>query len=1590
MNITGNNSIKSNVFDGGYWGWIASGGLSFNGATILDNGIASIISGDNINPTGVTGISVFFQSGGLLIDSGYQKTISGIASGASATSSNLSGYLYYRITEPIYGLCHGIGRDEDVWYSGYNFYNAFHQDGYFAPPFGQNATVSQMNQDGSTALAENGNCSTLTTQEYNDLYGICTQLDPAINASADSPTAFINSPGIACPQDLDVSFYWHEVQYNLIAGTSASIAGNTYYNTNPIPTALDNFAISTVDRYTFTSSGLPNVPDGQGGSVSQFLNTITYISGKPVPGYGLASQYSTFNAFPSCPGLVAEGGISIGTSVESFLLDAPDVSNVDSTSNFDFFNWWNIWHFLFKENSDGFPFDNGQDNGGGNEGIVGTSNQPALGSNLFEYELSDSDDYWLRRQCPEVVNFMPHTFGGSVYSCPSYYFDIPYYAAIKKFGFYGTRFMNGCVSLSMDYAISGNNTLYPNSMEINTGVTFVSTAGTTDNQLANDKGVNWSFSAYNNLLKIAQAEELSSDFYGLNMALFLWANSGLIAQSFEYGNLVNNPDFLVLYNNLFNGLSAVFPSGIYSLISGQPLFESGASSTLYATGNIYPLLGDNNTYLTFKQSLNRVLTQPNDILNWATIESNFGYAILSSTGQLNTGFYSALATAKQNRISSRYLENYVKGNPVDLYPTNKITFSYDKAGSFINSINWGKSYGGFGLNHTFADSGLTRTFFLGAYGNGQDVSGLSTFMGRISAVNNSSFYPGYFNSNLGNETPIPTYEPVVTGTVLSGMSSTGLSNGWVAMGYNGIGELKGNFSCFTPIFVQQPFSINYCKIGQAPTFRTTAVDYHTIPEDKINNRYPEIVYWTTKLKMVDSNYKNLYPLSYKWYRIPKTSCTGSLPGYNFQNFLLNPNWNAIDMGSPTGTWCALEGDGPICTLIHPQECIPAYNSYNPAWGYEFRNDPSYQTAKQNNFYMTLMKGAIKGVDDQFFYFCMVRGRFGIRISEPAQLFVEDTLKFDLSILNGGNVGAAPTVTFSSNDYSLTMNAISVPKYGGFVNDPDAIPEDVVEKQLPPPNAGYGDVYSYKFVGLWGYRGAAQSYTPGTLNDTRGLIETWGRLLHYGSLAKYSKVLSQTDGDYLYGRNHLPVCNSSFTMPTKQDGIKVAIDGVVHWANMQYPIVDTDGKYGVLWSELGNAGELYVPSTNITNAGQVEISPGIGQWQWGNNLGTIHLFGWNSSQSLLTQTPYQLAASDFQKLKTNLLRGGVLAGDNCGWHKNGLGRNMIYWIEGFSSFYLYCDNLKKKNVTNFNYMNPGLRHTNSSMQYFWLGKPNNNYLERYPLAGPYAYHWKTMPHNRDRNGNGMSQGFYSYGWNQNYSIQYDAPAIYGFNMKYGASAKDIQTMNDARVEVFGADGLQGVKTTRFGVIADADQEGIRYGNIFLGYLPDNTGTASEYVQSGVSFAQNQEFSLYGCSDNDLKNGDCFDPCLSMRYQFGFLAGGKKQDMMTNYPTSGGYRIVPNSPIVGNSVQHSTLIDASGVYFRGAFGTPHLQYLTGAMVSGGFSLSATQLNGMSPCFDGGADHCNYITPTLNYGSSMYQESQRSNFLSNSALASASVNL
>lgn len=1577
MNFKGNNSIKNNVFSGAYSIFINP----------IDESFVNFWQSKNIDPNGVVGNFVYYSKGGENIESGYYQDESGrIASGASS-EGNASGYLYYRISTPIFGVCHGFGNDSGSWISGYNFYNAFHPEGYISPPFGQHITVFKNNDNGAAAIYDNYQC-TLTQKEYTDIFGI-------VSETKNKEISFINSPAVGCPQAAPPPFFWKEKNYNIIGGTASSITSNLFFNSNPIPTSLDAFDIRLDFRY---QSNPENLEEGK------IKYNIAYDSeGKPLPNYSIISSEKYLLNYPVdlCNAFYAENILSqISTQIQSQILDVADYLPGEASKGlFDGFNWWNTWHFLFKENSDGFPM----------------ASEGHQGSQLFQSSLSNLDYYWENRQCPSIVDFLPHTFGASIYACPSYHFDIPYYAAINKFGFYGTRFLNGCLSLNLTYPSSGG---IQNSQEIPTGYSYDYPEEKEPNE---ESPTFYSDEIYDNLLKVAKSEEVTNDFFAFNKILFLWFNIILIKNSEEYKYLKNK--YLDFENTLYSYIGEyekVFPSGKKSLLKNDTWYQSSSDNIFYSQSNSYDFLLNSNDYKNLNSTLIKLL-KSGDGYYWEELKNKYLNSILKTGDngiEVDTGFYNEFENSKLQRLQTRYLENYIKGNPIDLFPSNKITFGYDKAKNYIDSFSWGKSLSAFGRASKFEDTGIDRRYFVGAYGENLDYENYAFYINQIEEIKNSSFYPGFFHSQFPSESFQGGYVPVITGnffnngaeiniqTIKNGLNP--LSFGWFALGYNEIGNLKNNYSCFTPIFVQQPLPFVHCKIGQSPTFRSFAVDYHTIPEDKINVRYPEIMYWAKKLKILDKKDKNKYPLSYKWYRIKKENCDN-----DFKKFITSGYFSvkqdgdiyhtlegdsSLEPANITGNWCCLEENGPFCTLIHPKECDPPFNG-SSFFSYKNIGSPSYEEAKRNNFYMAFKKGAIKDQDDKYYYFCVVKGRFGIRISEASELFIDNHLQFDVSIQNGGNSSFSLPITFkgvvTGSEVSISMNSSNINNYEGFYNDPYSVPEDVIEMQIPPPNKGWGAVYSYRFVGSWGYVGAFQSYTPGTLNDTRGLKQTWGRFLHYGSLIKYSKNLTQTEGDLLYGTNHLPECVNG-EMPSNRKGVKIVFSQgegnesrIVHWANVQKPIVSTDGKRGIKWDKLQNAGGMYNPASNYANGVLDEsIGIGLGQWQWGNNLGTIHSFGYKTQNSSLLTSPGRLSDSDIIKLKNKLLK-NTLAGAECGWIKQGLGRNMLYWIEGFESFYSLCDPIKKKNVTNYSYMNPGLRFTNSSIQYFWLGKPSNSYLMRYPMHGPYAYQWKMMPHNRDRNGNGMSEGFYSYGWETNYSLMYDAPAIYGLFSKYkDPSANQIQFLNELRSlrgGFFGNPSFLGVRNTRFGFTFSGAGGSRPYGNFWVGNIDDPIGndkisSGRGYINSGELLASNPKFNLYGCEDSDLINGDCFDPCISIRYANGLMPGGKKQQLTTAVPNSNGYSIVANNFYSGDSFYEKT-IDISGKFFRGPFGTPHHKYL---------KSNGINLNGFSPCFDGGADHCNYITPTMNLGASCYLEDEVPSFLASAIETSIGLNL
>ena len=1477
-----------------------------------------------------------------------------------AITSNVYGYLYSNQAADIYGVCHGFGRDNLTYYNGYNFYNAFYAPGYFTPPYGENISILDQNISDTLNVLTMGTCNPMNLTEYTEYFGINSIADPNIGIVAvglnPGEQTILSSPSIVCVEDA-IPFYFDEIAYNLVQGTTQQLGSTTFFNGNPIPTALDNFEIRVNGRYAIT------VTDNNGSGAN--TNNITFKDGRAIPSYNANSQQSRFNNL-LCTAQIFETDVSLGIGSNGIqLVDAPDVGAGDApaSSQTSFFGVqpWNLWHFQYEQNADTFPFfndftpvSNAQlNNGNGDQGTA-----------LFNEVLAVQESYWQNRQCPGAVHFLPYTFGGAINACPSYYFDVPYYAAIGKFGFYGTRFLNSCASLNLQYPLSGvNNTV---ELEPQTDGLFALPEGQIE-PAGIDNKASGNYAQYDNLLSIAAAEQQYSYMYALNSAFFLWANNSFIQQSssFQYLNSTYG-QFIGIYSGMILPFQNIFGNGISGLTQYQPSITLSGNNIIN-TGNVENLLTDNSHYNNFLNQLGKFITGQ-DISYWNQIADIYSYYVSDGNG-INEPFYNYMVTGTQSRLLTRYFENLVKGNPIDLFPLNNISFSTDSAKDFLESTGWNRSVGGFGLNSALPP--IQRRYFAGAYGSAGALTGLMNALNQINISPNSSYYPGSFSQNIGKNTASNTYYPVISGKIVDNQGHSFSASGWMALGYNEIGKLDANFSCFTPIFVQNPLPEISCKIGQAPTFRSFAVDYHTIPDDKINGRWPEITYWAQKLKMLDSTGNYLYPMSYKWFRVPTASYAG---------FLQSGAFSICTASQATGTWCCMEGDTNTCTLIHPSLC-----------------DPTGQLEVQDKY--TFIKGAIASpgvgvngdlADDQYTYFCVASGRFGIRISEPSTITIEDWARFDVSFKNGINQGGTLAIDFNVVDYLGNNQSVSFtqeggsPAYNGYMYDPYAIPEAQILQKVPPPNAGYGDVTAFQFVGPIKYVGALRSYSPSALVDTRGVREAWGHMLDYGSLVPFYKVLTQTEGDLLYGHSHLPIC-TNYQMSPGEYGIQVqpTLNGnpITHWTLGQTAVASYDVvSYGLPWQQIENLGCLYPP---ITTLNENYESFGVGScWQYYNNLGAIKRFGYLSNYNSQDVTfigngapssnDSSAITTQLQLIKQAWIRPNSLAGSNCGYTPYGLGRNMIFYIESFGSFYSYCDPNGKKNIQDISYMNPGIRQGNSAIQYFWLGQPNNIYLERRPLYGPYAYQWRVRRHNRDRNGNGISLSFYSMGYSEPYSLIYDAPAIYGLYTKTSNNPGYIEQATNI-VNLRNTYGFQTDLSVRGFWFGTTNGEGTasNYGNAMVDCTTTPTNALCNYFSVAQEFAGAQNMSDYYCSQKMLLEGACFDPCMSMRYGQGIFPGGKLANLFGNGSKNtsnvlvAGANNINNQPITVDEISK----EDPSILFRSPINTPYSQL----MIQNG-----KKVVGISTCSDFGSDHCNFLTPTLFLGTSSFIQGLTSSFL------------
>jgi hypothetical protein len=240
--------------------------------------------------------------------------------------------------------------------------------------------------------------------------------------------------------------------------------------------------------------------------------------------------------------------------------------------------------------------------------------------------------------------------------------------------------------------------------------------------------------------------------------------------------------------------------------------------------------------------------------------------------------------------------------------------------------------------------------------------------------------------------------------------------------------------------------------------------------------------------------------------------------------------------------------------------------------------------------------------------------------------------------------------------------------------------------------------------------------------------------------------------------------------------------------------------------------------------------------------------------------------------------------------------------------------------------------------------------------------------------------------------YDAPAIYGLYVKREASSEymsHVTEVQELRKRLFGV--ISDYGTFRSLWFGEAGNEGTsrRYGNFT--FSCDSSSWAynkdmCDYVSAAKGLANGQDFRAYSCPQDRLEKGECFDPCLSIRYGQGFFPGGKAQSMFGySSDTSANLnnknvRLVPHATFKRDAIQvmdEQSEVDKN-IFFRSPINTPHARVWRGLMkIKGLDDLSPEGIAGISTCRDGGSDHCNYMTPTIHLDTSSTMIGKTSSF-------------
>ena len=1270
---------------------------------------------------------------------------------------------------------------------------------------------------------------------------------------------------------------------------------------------------------------------------------------------------------------------------------------------------------------------------------------------------------------------------------------------------------------------------------------------------------------YRTLLKIAKDEQRLGDFFAGNQGFFLWANKELVQLSHEWNNDLTGigeqgfkravysmwEDFdqaLVSKENFLKGLTQSVllykgGDGPDDLYKSGPLTYSSDSSV----GD--SLLFTNDRFEVFMREVNEDVRNnifcmgEKPILGWRKILEDFGVYVALHRGAVDQNFYRDIITGREARLLTRYMENHTRATPTDLYPVNHITFSVDQPSGYLESESWGKAIYGQTIDSSkrFEDlPEVNRRYFEGVFASKDLVTGIEEIV-QTTSSRTSWFYGGlYKNPDCGKDVARKVHN--IVADAASSYPHVPQSP-WMLEGVGGVGKIDPSYSCFTPLFVQQPLDV-VCKLGQAPTFRSLAVDYHTIPEDKVGKGYPEIDFWVNNLKLTDNKGSNIYPIEYQWYRIPmdEVSDTDSAVSLQTRAGLDTEDnerryFSVLEWAEPAsldGNWACIEGQegrgASDCTLFHPWESLGDGQEYQgadednfytraglpdeQAWpstpykqqqkdiadglanpirvptGYcnyspvgiglagtfvhcqngDGQCDPSlspgvgnlwvsgsismtdlYAGANATTQSYTIEKTGVKdgnsryiahygqwsspiecegvlaptgvggfienvfcqGVepgkygtvdedkmlfrkgaksDDQnYFYFAVASGRFGIRRSEYVKLETEPWLRLDFSVRNGspseGNISAKVFVNpwwdddvyeeialepglFANTLACPWMEEATVMPFGGVVRDPNAAWENTWRAFINMTN----NCKSYAPIGMENYRGFTRTYQPPVQANTRGTRADSASYFEYGMLYPFGADLSQSVssytsyGDLLYGYQHLPKCED-YKMRNGRKGPRLSLYynqfNLRNYTILDPAVIGEHNPPGLRPRQLIHHGELYPWPEMDSWRAYPEKSYGFwamgSAWQFSNLLGKIPRFGHavkfpevpvnrhdkdTDGHTLHDTDDMFFWGGNTARMRENfkdaqrLIGPATLAGKNCGWcgggqenlaagaeaeideetgavvEQNGLdgsaSRFMLYFVENHQRFYISCSTNGKKNKVNYSYIAPGLRRGSSAIQFFWGGTPRNTYPKRNPLYGPYAFEWKTENNNRDRNGNGISEAFYSTKYNRNMYL-YDPPAIYGLQMRQH-SRIDTRVVNVKkwRKQAYGPGySTKGLRFGRPGIKSGCGMERLHcveedrggmsipyihpMSNLFSSGWCSNSGFSNQtscetaghvwnlpteggrdakcnYYWSGKNLGIDPGRN-YGCDNKQLAAGLCFDPCLSMKYNYGFFPGGK---------------------------------------------------------------------------------------------------------------------